>query len=144
VDLGNRVEGLLHDLDALKYFSVHGQWTLLRMCVNQRLVYLQRMLGVRHGEAAFGRFECAVTDKVMELLGVHLQQGRRKFRDRVAALRSLPTHLSGGAVAVRSIAEVHTRVKMLYLCRENIARFFHKHDESRERAAIVRGQWSPS
>ena len=31
-DLRKRVEGLLHDLDALKYFSVHGQWTLLRMC----------------------------------------------------------------------------------------------------------------
>ncbi len=28
---------------------------------------------------------------------------------------------------------------MVYLCRDNIARFFHKH-ELRERAAIVRGQ----
>ncbi len=109
------------------------------MCVNQRLVYLQRMLGLRHGEAAFGRFDDAVMDKVMELLGVHLQQGRRReFRDRIAALRSLPTHLSGGAV--RSIAGVHARVKMLYLCRDNIARFFHK-QESLERVAIVRGQW---
>ncbi len=30
-DLHNRVRGLLHDVDALKYFSVHGQWTLLRI-----------------------------------------------------------------------------------------------------------------
>jgi hypothetical protein len=75
------------------------------MCVNQRLVYLQRMLGLRHGEAAFGRFAGAVTDKVMERMGVHLPQGRREFRDRNAALCSLPAHLLSG---------------MLYLCRDNI------------------------
>jgi hypothetical protein len=71
----------------------------------------------------------------MELLGVHLPQGRREFRDRKAALRSL---LGGrGQVHRGQVHRGRVRVKMLDLCRKNIARFFHKH-EARERAAIVR------
>ena len=123
---------------SLKYFSVHGPWTLLRMCVNQRLVYLQRMLDLRHGQESFERFDNAVTNKTMELMGIHLPQEQQELGNRVDALRGLPSHLSGGAV--RSIASVHTRVKMLYLCRDNISRFFSKHGAS-ERAAVVRGQW---
>ncbi len=42
-DLQKRIGSLLR---ALGYFTTHGQWALLRMCVNQRLVYLQRMLGL--------------------------------------------------------------------------------------------------
>jgi hypothetical protein len=131
---GNQVEGLLHDLNALKYF---------RFSVHAAADVREPTPGIppaHAGSTARGgnlqTLRRSVTDKVMELVGVNLPQGWREFRDRIAALRSLPTHLSGGAV--RPIAGVHTRVKMLYLCRDNIARFFHNH-ESRERAAIVGG-----
>jgi hypothetical protein len=67
-DLDNRVSGLLHYLDALKYFSLR-QWTLrwnqrlvyLQRMLGQRLVYLQRLLGLRQRSTA-------------QLLGVYLRQ----------------------------------------------------------------------
>ena len=138
-DLDRRTRSLLHDLSALDYFNVHGQWALLRMCVNQRLVYLQRMLGLQHGGAAFAQYDEEVTSKVLEIMGIHLQQERNQVRERVAALRTLPFDLSGGSM--RSIASRHTRVKMLYLCRDNIARFLESHDGRKGMATIVRQQW---
>ncbi len=109
---------------ALDYFTTHGQWAMLRMCVNQRPVYLQRMLGLQ-GTEAFARFDGAVTDKLLGIMGVRECD---RARERVAALRSLPLNLSGGAM--RSIASAHTRTKMLYLCRDNnIARFFKRYAE---------------
>ena len=134
------VGGLLLDIAALDYFTLHGQWTLLRMCVNQRPVYLQRLLQLRHGEAAFSRFDRAVTAKVLDIMGVLLQDERELVLERVDALRCLPLQLSGGAV--RAIARASTRVKALYLCRDNIARFFAAHAVSEgQMGAIMRAQW---
>ena len=139
-DLQKRVGDLQRDLEALDYFTVHGQWALLRMCVNQRPVYLQRMLGLQHGTEAFARFDAEVTDKLLSIMGVHLADQRDNVRRRVAALRSLPLNLSGGAM--RSIASEPTRAKMLYLCRDNIARFFKRHAErAGPMGEIVRRQW---
>ena len=97
------------------------------MCVNQRPVYLQRLLQLRHGGGAFSRFDRAVTDKVL-VVGVLVQGERELVLERVDALRCLPLQLSGGAV--RAIARASTRVKALYLCRDNIARFFTGYAES--------------
>ena len=112
--------GLLLDIAALDYFTLHGQWTLLRMCVNQRPMYLQRLLQLRHGGDAFARFDTAVTAKVLDIMGVMLHEERELVHERVDALRGLPLQLSGGAV--RAIARTSTRVQALYLCRDNIAR----------------------
>jgi hypothetical protein len=79
------------------------------------------MLGLHHGGAAFARYDGAVTNKVLDIMGVRLQQERGEVRERVATLRHLPLDLSAGST--RSIASMCTRVKMLYLCRDNIARF---------------------
>ena len=139
-DLQKRIGDLLRDLVALDYFTTHGQWALLRMCVNQRPVYLQRMLGLQHGTEAFARFDGAVTDKLLGIMGVHLPGECDRARERVAALRSLPLNLSGGAM--RSIASTHTRTRMLYLCRDSIARFFKRYDERvGPMGEIVRRQW---
>ena len=139
-DLQKRIDSLLRDLVALDYFTAHGQWALLRMCVNQRPVYLQRMLGLQHGTEAFVRFDGAVTDKLLGIMGIHLPSERDRARERVAALRSLPLNLSGGAM--RSIASEHTRAKMLYLCRDNIARFFKRYAErDGPLGEIMRRQW---
>ena len=138
-DLDKRIRSLRRDLMALDYFTVHGQWTLLRMCVNQRLVYLQRMLGLQHGGAAFARYDETVTSKVLDIMGIHLRHGRGEVNERVAALRTLPLSLSGGSM--RAIASTHTRVKMLYLCRDNIARYLETHEVRAGMAVIVRQQW---
>ena len=63
---------------------------------------------------------------LLGIMGVHLLPGKcDRARKRVAALRSLPLNLSGGAM--RSIPSAHTRTKMLYLCRDNIiAHFFER------------------
>ena len=71
--LTTHVSGLLLDIAALDYFTLHGQWTLLRMCVNQRPMYLQRLLQLRHGGDAFARFDTAVTAKVLDIMGVMLR-----------------------------------------------------------------------
>ena len=44
-----RVDDLMHDLAALQHCTTHGHWALLHVCVNQRSVYLQRLLGLQHG-----------------------------------------------------------------------------------------------
>ncbi len=46
---------------------------LLRMCANQRPVYLQRLLRLRHGGVAFSRFDRAVTAKFLDVMGVLLR-----------------------------------------------------------------------
>ena len=107
--LTTHVSGLLLDIAALDYFTLHGQWTLLRMCVNQRPMYLQRLLQLRHGGDAFSRFDTAVTAKVLDIMGVMLREERELVHGRVNALRGLPLQLSGGAV--RAIARTSTRVK---------------------------------
>jgi hypothetical protein len=70
--LAAHVGELLLDVAALDYFTLHGQWTLLRVCVNQRPVYLQRLLQLQHGGVAFSRFDKAVTAKVLDVMGVLL------------------------------------------------------------------------
>jgi hypothetical protein len=90
---------------------------------------------------AFSRFDKAVTAKVLDVMGVLLREERELVLQRVDALRCLPLQLSGGAV--RAIARASTRVKALYLCRDNIARFFAAHAESDGRMGdIMRRQWS--
>jgi hypothetical protein len=88
--LAAHVGGLLLDIAALDYFTLHGQWTLLRMCVNQRPVYLQRLLQLRHGGVAFSRFDKAVTAKVLDVMGVLLRGERELVLEHVDALRCLP------------------------------------------------------
>ena len=62
------------------------------------------------------------------------------MRQRVSALRCLPLQLSGGAT--RSIARTPTRVKALYLCRDNIARFLKVHAETEgNKTIIMRQRW---
>ncbi len=48
ITVADRVDHLLYDLHTLKHFTTHGQWALRRMCINQRPVYLQRLLGLQH------------------------------------------------------------------------------------------------
>ncbi len=54
------VDDLLHDLHTLKHFTTHGQWALLRMCINA-------------GEA-FERFDAGVTEKVLDIVAIIVQQ----------------------------------------------------------------------
>ena len=139
--VADRVDDLLHDLHTLKHFTTHGQWALLRMCINQRPVYLQRLLGLQHAGEAFERFDAAVTEKVLDILAMERQDDRDEMRQRVSALRCLPLQLSGGAM--RSIARTPTRVKALYLCRDNIARFLKVHAETEgDMATIMRQRWA--
>jgi hypothetical protein len=98
------------------------------MCINQRPVYLQRLLRLQHAGEAFERFDATVTEKVLDILAMERQDDRDEMRQRVSALRCLPLQLSGGAM--RSIARTPTRVKALDLCRDNIARFLKVHAET--------------
>ncbi len=66
-----------------------------------------------------------LTEKVLEILAMERQDDRDEMRPRVSALRCLPLQVSGGAR--RSIAHTPTRVKALYLRRDNIARFLEDH-----------------
>jgi hypothetical protein len=43
--VADRVDDLLHDLHTPTHYTTHGQWALLRMCINQWPVYLQRLSG---------------------------------------------------------------------------------------------------
>jgi hypothetical protein len=61
--VADRVDDLLNDLHTLKHFTTHGQLALPRMCIDQRPVYLQRLLGLQHAGEAFERFDAAVTEK---------------------------------------------------------------------------------
>jgi hypothetical protein len=83
--VADRVDELLHDLHTLK-------WTLLRICINHRPVYLQRLLRLQHAGEAFERFDAAVTEKVLDILAMERQDDRDKMRP-----RCLPLQLSGGA-----------------------------------------------
>ncbi len=85
--VADRVDDLLNDLHTLKHFTTHGQWALPRMCINQRPVYLQRLLGLQHAGEAFERFDAAVTEKVLDILAMVRQHDRDEMRQRVSALR---------------------------------------------------------
>jgi hypothetical protein len=90
------------------------------------------------GSSDFERFDAAVTEKVLDNLTMERQDDRDEMRQRVSALRCLPLQLSGGAM--RSIARTPTRVKALYLCRDNIARFLKVHAETEGNMAIIMRQ----
>ncbi len=98
--LAAHVGGLLLDIAVLDYFTLHRQWTLLRMCVNQRPVYLQQLLQLRHSGVAFSRFDKAVTDKVLDVMGELLRGERELVLERVDALRCLPLQLLRIAIRV--------------------------------------------
>ena len=49
------------ELEAVKYFSKLLQWTLLRLCFNQRVTHSLRVLPLHLGEAALGRFDMPIT-----------------------------------------------------------------------------------
>jgi hypothetical protein len=69
---------------------------------------------------------------------------REDIERRVQGLRGLPLKLSG--VGLRLMGRTSTRVNALFLCRDNIGRFFDgfvdKHAEVEAVAAIVRKQWA--
>jgi hypothetical protein len=46
------------------------------MCINQRPVYLQRLLGLQHAGEAFERFDAAVTEKVLDILAMERTETR--------------------------------------------------------------------
>jgi hypothetical protein len=119
--MADRVDDLLPDLQTLKHFTTHGQWALLRMCINQRPVYLQRLLLARPSNALMqlSQRRCCTSWR---------WRGRTTETTAVSALRCLPLQLSRGAM--RSIARTPTHVKALDLCRDNIARFLKVHAET--------------
>jgi hypothetical protein len=139
-DINKRVRQLTHDLAAVAHFTAHDKHTLIRLCINQRPVYLQRLLGLAHGSSAFQGFDDAVTDALLDTMKVVLPVERMAVRDQVHSLRSLPLHLSGSNV--RHIGRPTTRVRALLLGRDNIARF---HATCRDRngglCALLRAQW---
>ena len=62
------VDAHIGELEAVKYFSKQLQWTLLRLCFNQRVTHLLRVLPLHLGEAALGRFDMAITEKVLTII----------------------------------------------------------------------------
>jgi hypothetical protein len=85
------------------------------MCVNQRPVYLQRLLSLRHGTTAFKDFDAAVTEALLDTMRVDIPTERDAARDHVHHLRGLPLHLSGSNVY--RISRFPPRVRLLTLCR---------------------------
>jgi hypothetical protein len=117
-DIIGRVHQLTHDLAALAVFTAHDRHTLIRMCVNQRPVYLQRLLSLRQG------LRCGSHRGPTR----HDESGyteRDAARDRVHHLRGLPLHLSGSNLC--HISRLPPRVRSLTLCRDNITRFHKMH-----------------
>ncbi len=128
-DINTRVLQLTHDLAAVAHFTAHDKHTLFRMCVDQRPVYLQRLLGLAQGSEAFQGFDDAVTEALLDTMKVVLPAERIAVRDQVHSLRGL-VHLSGSNV--RHLGRATTSVRALLLCRDNIVRFL---------CALLRVQW---
>jgi hypothetical protein len=139
-DIIGRVHQLTHDLAALAVFTAHDRHTLIRMCVNQRPVYLQRLLSLRHGTTAFKDFDAAGTEALLDTMRVDIPTERDAARDHVHHLRGLPLHLSGSNVC--HISRLPPRVRSLILCRDNIARFHMMHAAvNGDLCTMLRRQW---
>jgi hypothetical protein len=109
------VGGLLLAIAARDYFTLHGQWTLLRI---QRPVYLQRLLQLRHGGVAFSQFDRAVTDKVLDVIGV-AAAGRTRARARARGRPALPTAAALRRGSAGHRARVYAREGVVPLPRQH-------------------------
>ena len=131
------VDAHVGELEAVKYFSKQLQWTLLRLCFNQRVTHLLRVLPLHLGEAALGRFDMAITEKVLTIMCVP-ELVRADFASRVHRMRGLPLELSGGGM--RLTACVHVRVRALRMARHRVARYADEWDA--DRAWVLRDLWT--
>ena len=64
------VDAHIGELEAVKYFSKQLQWTRLRLCFSQRVTHLLRVVPLHLREAALGRFDMAITEKVLTIMCV--------------------------------------------------------------------------
>ena len=136
-DTARRLEDYADDVDALDYFSVHQRYILLQKCINQRPVFLQRVIDLHLCSDAFGAFDDAITRAVMRLMGV--AQVGDDFKDQVAALRGLRVQLSGGGI--RHLARTSVRVRSLQLARDSVARYLTQHPAEAAACEATFARW---
>ena len=102
-----------------------------------RSVEVKNRLPLHLGEAALGRFDMAITEKVLTIMCVP-ELVRADFASRVHRMLGLPLELSGGGM--RLTACVHVRVRALRIARHRVARYADECDT--DRAWVLRDLWT--
>ena len=90
------------------------------LCTATRPAYIQRAIDIKLGVEPFKAFDRAVTEKIMDIMGIPTEQVGEWF-DQVHNFRALPLRLSGGTV--RRMAREQTRVGAVRLARDSVARY---------------------